>query len=974
MLNRRIITSCLVSVFIFATASVASAHPTQVPGLHSAAKVIRDLDGIPHIIANNEHDLIFMQGYVHGQDRFFQMDVLRRQASGTLAELLGAPALGSDVELRTLGLRRAATLSLVALSVETQTALEAYAEGMNFFLATHPLPPEYTPLEISAAEPWSALDSVVMAKLLAFGLSFDLDIGFTEALLSYQIAGGILGFDGAALFSEDLFRTAPFDPAATIPDASIPAPHSHGKHFWAAPAGHQGQGKLVSAAASGSIAQSAAPMHSGSTNALHPATMGLAREYMERAKHIPILKNALEPRNRPRGSNEWAVSGKRTRSGRPLIANDPHLTLNTPSTFYQNHLVSRHSGLDVFGSSFAGVPYVVLGQNKHIAWGATVNPMDVTDTFQEQVVPDGSSPSGLSTLYLGNPEPIIPIPELFRYNVIGDAIADNLNTAPPGGTVNGTFIPPATLIVPRRNNGPIITIDLTTGFALSVQYTGFGPTREADTFRAWNHARNLQDFIKGMQFFDFGSQNWAYVDVKGNIAYFTSAELPIREDLQANTIVGLPPHFIRSGLGGNEWLPVTNPQPHQATPFEILPFDEMPKIINPPARYFVNANNDPTGNTRDNNAFNEFRPGGGIFYLNPGYAVGMRAGRITQDLGDRLAAGRVTLDDMQAIQANVRLLDAEVFTPFILDAFGNAGTHPLLGLIASDPRVAEAVARLSQWDFSTPTGVDEGYDSSDVDGTRFAPTAEEIANSIAATLYSVWRGQMIGNTIDVVLDAIGLPKPGSSQTITALRNLLDNYDTNLGVGASGLNFFNVPGVTDPFARRDILILKSLQDALDLLAGAAFNEAFAGSVSQDDYRWGRLHRIVLDHPLGGPFNTPPAGGAFPGSFPDLDGFAVDGGFGAVDASSHSARAASSNAFMYGSGPARRYAGEAWRHGHGIKGRTTLPGGPSGVLGSPFYTNILGRWLTNDTYDVRQRMSDLRHHSLSREVFVPAHKKK
>ena len=955
------LTRFLTAVLLVAIAATAVARPTEVPGLDAPVKVIRDIDGIPHILGKTEHDVVFMQGYLHAQDRFFQMDASRRQGSGTLAELLGPPALVSDVQLRTFGLRRAAQLSLAALSPETQAGLQAYADGVNFYLETQPLPPEYTILEITQAEPWTPLDSVVVGKLIAFGLSFDLDIGNTQALLSYRFAGSALGFDGNALFFEDLFRTQPFDPAATIPDslaAALPSTPKKARH----PAKPQ-----KSALKSGRSARSSAP-------ALRPdpATMKLVEDYMERAKDVPLLENALKSRDKPTGSNEWAVAPSRSASGKAMLANDPHLALNTPATWYQNHLRARAGRMDVAGSSFPGVPYVVLGQNRRITWGATVNPMDVTDTFQEQVVPDSTSPSGLSTIYQGSPEPLIPIPETFRYNIVGDGVANNSEMAPPGGTVDGVFIPPVTLIAPRRNNGPIISLDMTTGDALSVQYTGFSATREFDAFRSFNFAKNLRDFKKGIQFFDFGSQNFSYMDVRGNIAYFTSAEMPIREDLQAGFIDGVPPYLVRNGQGGNEWLPVQNPQPYQAIPFEILPFDEMPKLINPVSGYFINANNDPTGNTRDNNAFNEMRPGGGIFYLNPGYAIGTRAGRITQAFKERLAAGALSVKDMQEIQADVVLLDAQVFTPLILEAFDNAGSktaHPLLAALAADPRVVEAVKRLRGWDYSTPTGVAEGYDASDKDGVRAMPSVVEVEHSIAATIYSVWRGQMIANTIDQVLDTIGLPRPPSSLSMTALRNLFDTFDTQLGVGASGLNFFNVPDVDDPFARRDILILKSVQDALDLLAGPQFAAAFGGSTDQNDYRWGRLHRIVLDHPLGPPFDPPPAGGAFPPSFPDLPGLAVDGGFGVVDASSHSSRADNSNAFTFGSGPSRRYIGEASRSPRGIKGLTVLPGGESGVLGNPLYANILGRWLTNDYYDIRQRNRDVKKSRASTQKFVP-----
>ena len=960
MLSLIRILAALILVAIAGTA--AAATPIEAPGLDSDVKVIRDIDGIPHIFGNSEHDVVFVQGYLHAQDRFFQMDASRRQGSGTLAELLGSPALASDVQLRTFGLRRAAVLSLSALSPETQAGLQAYADGVNFYLATQPLPPEYTVLEIAQAEPWTPLDSVVVGKLIAFGLSFDLDIGNTQALLSYQFAGDALGFNGTALFFEDLYRTQPFDPAATIPDSLAAAVPHKAKH-----AGHTEKGGKTAASQRAAAAGNASAMRPD------PATLRLVEDYIERVQAVPLLKDALKSRDKPQGSNEWAVAASRSASGKAMLANDPHLALNTPATWYQNHLRARSAGIDVVGSSFPGVPYVVLGQNRRITWGATVNPMDVTDTFQEQVVPDASSPSGLSTIYLGSPEPLIPIPEMFSYNVIGDGVANNLEVAPAGGVVDGVFIPPVTLIAPRRNNGPIISLDMVTGAALSVQYTGFSATREFDAFRSFNFAKNLDDFRQGIQFFDFGSQNFSYMDTRGNIAYFTSAEMPIREDLQAGFISGAPPYLIRNGLGGNEWLPVTNPQPHQAIPFEILPFDEMPKLVNPVSGYFINANNDPTGNTRDNNAFNEMRPGGGIYYLNPGYAIGTRAGRITQAFEERLAAGPLSVEDMQEIQADVILLDAQVFAPLIIDAMRNAksdSADPALAALAMDPRVVEAVGRLRAWDYSTPTGVAEGYDASDKDGMRAAPSATEIEHSIAATIYSVWRGRMLANTIDGVLDTIGLPRPPSSLSMTALRNLFDTYDTQLGVGASGLDFFNVPGVGDPYARRDILILKSVQDALDLLAGSQFEDAFGGSTDQNDYRWGRLHRIVLDHPLGPPFDTPPAGGAFGPSFPDLPGLSVDGGFGVVDASSHSARADSSNDFMFGSGPSRRYVGAASRAPHGIRGRTVLPGGESGVLGSPLYANILGRWLTNDYYDIRQRNKDVKQSAASKQKFVPA----
>jgi penicillin amidase len=922
--------------------SPRSVSPGRLPGLQAAAEIARDVHGIAHIRAANEHDLFFLQGYVHAEDRLFQMDTARRQASGTLAELLGPGAIASDVNLRTIGIRRAAERSWPLVSARGRAAVEAYTAGVNLYVGTHPLPPEYGALEVTQFALWTALDTVTVAKSIAFSLSFGLDdIAYTQALLTYQ---AVLGpASGAALFSEDLWRAQPFDPASTVPDASVPSS--------LAPAARRGRDATRPAAVPGA--------------ALSPDVLRLVGEYFERVKADPVLRHHLDRGNRP-GSNQWAVAGSHTTTGEPLFANDPHLALGTPSTFYPIHLTA--GAYDVMGSGFAGVPFVIVGQNRHIAWGSTVNPMDVTDVYAEQLVPDGTSPSGYSSLYLGNREWVIPVPELFRYNQPGNGIPDDVAVAPPGGTVGTTFIPPVTLIVPRRNQGPIVNLNPATGAALSVQYTGFSGTRELETFLLWDTARNLDDFLDGLQYFDSGTQNTVYVDIAGNVAYFTSSEMPLREDLQAMTVTGAPPWFVRNGQGGNEWLPVAHPQPGQAIPYEILPFPEMPQVVNPPAGWVVNANNDPAGTTLDNNPLNQVRPGGGLYYLSPGYDAGFRAGRITQLVRGAVAGeGKVSFADMQAFQSDVALLDAQYFVPWIGQALQRAqapGADPELAALATPP-VVEAVGRLEAWDFTTPTGIPEGYDAADVDGVPGGPTSAEVSSSAAATIYSVWRGQFIRQVIDAPLGP--LPKPPSQQAVTALRNLLDRFPVAQGVGASGINFFPLPATSSPEDRRDIAVLGALASGLGRLAGPDFAPAFGGSTNQADYLWGKLHRITFAHPLGSPFSIPPAGGAFPPPLPGLSGIPTDGGFGVVDASNHDPRAQSYNSFMFTNGPVNRFAAEAGTPG--VRAESVWPGGTSGVLGSPYYANQLPLWLTNDTIPLRYRRSDLNGATASVQKFVP-----
>ncbi|HET9474032.1 MAG TPA: penicillin acylase family protein, partial [Steroidobacteraceae bacterium] len=738
--------------------------------VRAPAQIIRDEDGVSHIFATTERDLLFLQGYAQARDRLFQMDTLRRQADGTLAELLGSSALPSDIQLRTIGIRRAAEASVPALSAATRAGFKAYAAGVNAYAMSHPLPPEYQRIEVTRFRPWTEADSVSILKLITFQLSFELsELQATLALRSYQAAGVQRGFDGTKLFLEDAVRFAPFDNAATIPDA-------------------------MQRPVKRRDARSTTPLDS---SYLDDATLKLAREYLDKLRAAPFAEGAMKTGDGDRGSNQFVVSGRFSVTGQPLIANDPHLVFTAPSILYNVHLDAPQAGIEAVGATLPGAPYIVLGNNERVSWALTTNPLDITDVYQERIASDPASPSGLSTVYQGTREHVIALPQTFRVNTVGDGIDDNLNAVPPGGAV-----PAAVLIVPRRNQGPIVQADLANGVAFSVQYAGFGATREADAFRGLTRARNQAEFVKALQNFDVGSQNFAYADVEGNIAYYMSGELPLREDLEAGAVVGLPPMFVRNGEGGNEWLKATSRDDSRSLPFEILPWAEMPRIVNPPRGFIVNSNNDVTGTSLDNDQFNERRPNGGILYFSSGYSPGARASRITELLAERIAKrGRLTTQDLKEIQADTVMRDARYFTPAITTAFANArkpGAHPALAQLAADPRIAEAIARLAAWDQSTPTGIRQGFDANDSPRKLREPDAQEIRHSVAATIYSVWRNQFLADTVDATLRRNGVTtfNPagrafGRREILSAARNLLDTFDERRGIGASGVNFFEV---------------------------------------------------------------------------------------------------------------------------------------------------------------------------------------
>jgi penicillin amidase len=611
----------------------------------------------------------------------------------------------------------------------------------------------------------------------------------------------------------------------------------------------------------------------------------------------------------------------------------------------------------------------VLGHNDHIAWGVTNNPVDLTDVYEEQIVVDSASPSGLSTLYRGPREHVLALPQVFRTNVIGDGVPDSLTVIP-----DSAGIPTRILIVPRRNGGPLISINATTGVALSVQYAAMSGHRTLDAFRKLDRAADLDDFERAVQDIDGASFNFVYADTKGNIAYRAAGEIPVREDLQAGAVAGLPPFFIRNGRGGNEWLLAQSTRRDRALPFETLSLEELPAATNPANGILLTANNDPVGANNDNDALNEMRSNGGILYVGATFDTGIRAGRIRDLFTERLARSRrLGPQDMLEIQADVVMGDARFFTPHIVAALRNArrtDAPAALSALAQDARVQEAVGRLAAWDQSSPTGIREGYDASDVDGRRATPSSVEIANSVATTIYSTWSSQMLLRTLVGTLSARNLPTYSpQAEAFTAMQRLLREFPERRGVGASGIDFFAVPGLANAEDRRDLVILRSLASALDLLASPALADAFGGSTDQDDYRWGRLHRLLLKHPIGGQFDLPSSAGGFPPPLDDLAGIPVDGGLFTIDLAPTAIVQQDSSDYMFEGGPARRFIARARSFGVGFEAVTSLPGGESGAIDSPFHANLLPLWLTNDTIALRHDLASLLSHAHHVTLFVP-----
>jgi penicillin amidase len=305
----------------------------QVPGLRAPVTVVRDQWGVPHIYASNLHDLLFAQGYVHAQDRFWQMEFWRRLGSGRLSEVLGKSALPTDRFVRTIGWHRAAAQDWAQADPETRAALEAYAEGVNAYISTHKgrLGLEFTLLGLMGRnvepEPWEPVHTVTWGKVMAWDLGGNMSAELVRAAIIARLGTGAV---------PDLMPAPP-------PDRPVIVPH------------------LLTQATLQSVPEAVFTAH--------------------------FLGEGADL-----GSNNWVVAGSRTETGMPLLANDPHLGIQMPSIWYEVGLHCEPKGpdcpLNVVGASFAGCPGVIIGHNDRIAWGVTnVNP-DVQDLFIEKVNPE----------------------------------------------------------------------------------------------------------------------------------------------------------------------------------------------------------------------------------------------------------------------------------------------------------------------------------------------------------------------------------------------------------------------------------------------------------------------------------------------------------------------------------------------------------------------------------------------------------
>jgi len=469
-------------------------------GLEQTVSIQREPNGIVHIQAQTSADLFFAQGVVHAQDRLWQMEFQRRQGAGRLSEIFGKATLGMDKLLRTWGFYRAAEVAYTNLSATGKATIDAYVNGINAYLATKPsLPLEFQLLGFFP-EPWTPADVMVWAKMMAFGLTRNRK---TELKRYHLLAKGLSREriaqlmplspeNGPALFSLMPKRMLSFEKRVSVESPEKTRPND--------------------------------------------ANRKSAEALLAMMKRLPTLAGA---------SNNWVLGGSRTLSGKPLLANDPHLLLGIPSTWHLMHLEGPDE--NVIGATLPGLPSIIIGHNNHIAWGITNVTADVEDLYVLQESDDGKG-----YLYQNQVKPYQTRTE----------------------TIHVKGEPPVALTVRETVYGPVISDvveDIPDAAPLALRWIGHHPfDTTLDAYFTLNKAQNWTEFKAAMKRYVVPSQNFVYADVKGNIGYFASGLLPIRKPGHS----GLYP---MPGNGEWDWQ-------------GFIPFEELPEMFNPEQDYIFTAN------------------------------------------------------------------------------------------------------------------------------------------------------------------------------------------------------------------------------------------------------------------------------------------------------------------------------------------------------------------------------------------------
>ncbi|HSK55100.1 MAG TPA: penicillin acylase family protein [Jiangellales bacterium] len=576
-------------------------------GLGAEVEVLRDEHGIPHVYADTAEDLFRAQGYVHAQDRFWQMDFRRHVTAGRLSELFGEDQVETDAFLRTLGWRRVAQQELPLLDPATRRYLQSYAQGVNDWLHDRSggeLGLAYTLLGLqggdTAPADWTAVDSLAWLKAMAWDLRSNMIDEIDRALLA-----AVLPTERV----EQLYPDYPYDRHAPIvADEDLAGPTAQGR-------------AAADAEPTGPGAPRRRPDPEPPSAQLPSGALDALAAVRERVAAVPELLGS----GPGVGSNAWVVDGSLTESGAPMVVNDTHLAPEAPSVWHQGGLHCREVGprcpFDVAGFSFAGLPGVVIGHNQSIAWGFSNLAADVVDLYLEEVRGDSVLVDGervplerrTERIEVAGGEPVLATVRSSRHGpLLSDASAELRDVA-------------SAAPVPDEAPQPAEE-----GYAVALRWTALEPGTTADALFALNQATDWEGFRAAAALFEVPSQNMVYADVEGRIGYQAPGRIPVRAS------------------GDGRW-----PVPGWTSEYDwagFVPFEALPSVDDPEEGVVVTANQAVT-------------PPAYPFFIGSDQAYGYRAQRI-RDLIEE--SGPLDAEGMVAIQMDTWNGNAEFLVPHLL--------------------------------------------------------------------------------------------------------------------------------------------------------------------------------------------------------------------------------------------------------------------------------------------------------------------
>ncbi|MFF9481251.1 penicillin acylase family protein [Streptomyces sp. NPDC014733] len=598
----------------------------KLAGLTDPVEVRRDAHGIPQIYADSDEDLFRAQGYVQAQDRFWEMDVRRHMTAGRLSEMFGKDQVDTDAFLRTLGWHRVAQQEYdTKLSPATKKYLQAYSAGVNAYLKDHEgaaLSLEYAALDFQndyKPEKWTPVDSIAWLKAMAWDLRGNMQDEIDRSLMTSRLSPKQIA---------ELYPAYPSKRNKPIVEGGAVNPVT--KEF--DPKG----------SSSGNTAANGTP---------GGATQGLQNQLSALSTSLDKIPALLGPNGNGIGSNSWVVSGSHTTTGKPLLANDPHLAPQMPSLWYQMGLHCRTTGpkcnYDVAGYTFSGMPGVIIGHNQDISWGMTNLGADVTDLYLEKITTDGYLSDGRRRPFTTRKETI---------KVAGGPSREiTVRTTDNGPIVSDRNGELATVgkRAPVGNAAP----DRGDGYAISLRWTALDPGKSMDAVFELNRAKDWTSFRKAAADFEVPSQNLIYADTKGNIGYQAPGRIPVR------------------GKGDGS-LPAPGWDPaYRWTGY--IPQSALPWEYNPGRGYIVTANQAVVDEKKY------------PYLLTKDWGYGARSQRINDLIESKIKdGGKVSTDDMQSFQQDNSSQIARILTPY------------LTKVNISDPYVREAQQLLDGWDFT----------------------------------------------------------------------------------------------------------------------------------------------------------------------------------------------------------------------------------------------------------------------------------